>query len=240
MKKKQQSSKALKITWDTKKILSELSSLTDEKTRARHAKKGAGDNQYGVKMSDIRKLAKKIKTNHELALELWETGNLDARMLATLLVKPESLSEVEIDKMVREATFFWLADWFNSYVVKNHPEKEVLRQKWMNDADPMAARAGWNLTAIRITRNPDGLDLPAILDRLEAEMGAAHEKTQWTMNFALVYIGIHFAEHRERSLSIGEKLGIYQEYPEKKGCTSPYAPIWINEMVRRAEEAAAK
>jgi hypothetical protein len=46
-------------------------------------------------------------------------------------------------------------------------------------------------------------------------------------------IGIHFPALRQRALTIGETLGIYRDYPVPKGCTSPFAPIWINGMVRR-------
>ena len=54
-----------------------------------------------------------------------------------------------------------------------------------------------------------------------------------TMNFCLAGIGIHFPEHRQRAIAIGEKLGIFRDFPTPKGCTSPFAPIWINEMVKR-------
>jgi len=53
------------------------------------------------------------------------------------------------------------------------------------------------------------------------------------MNSALDQIGIQFPELRDRAIAIGEKLGIYRDYPVSKGCTSPFAPIWIEEMVRR-------
>ena len=72
--------------------LAQLKSLGDEKVRAQNAKRGAGDNQFGVKLGDLRVLAKKIKTNHELALALWKTGNIDAQFLATLLMRPQDLS----------------------------------------------------------------------------------------------------------------------------------------------------
>ncbi len=213
--------------------LAQLKSLGNEKVRSRNMKNGAGDNQFGVQLGDIRKLAAKIKADDPLAIALWDTGNIDARLLAILLIKPKSLSCDEMDQMVRSANFAQVADWLNSYVVKNHPDKEALRQAWMEDGDPWAARAGWNLTAERVARNPDGLDLPALLDRIESEMGSAAPEVQWTMNSCLAGIGIHFPEHRERALAIGEKLGIYRNYPVSKGCTSPFAPIWINEMVRR-------
>lgn len=116
-----------------KDALAQLKSLGDEKVRARNRKNGAGDNQYGVQMGDIRKLAAKIKTDHQLAMALWDTGNIDARLL----------------------------------------------------------------------------------------------------NNCLAGIGIHFPKLRKRALAIGESLGIYRDYPVSKGCTSPFAPIWINEIVRR-------
>lgn len=213
--------------------LNELEALGSERMRAQNTKRGAGDNQYGVRRGDARVLAKKIKLNHALALELWKTGNIDARFLAVLLMKPAELSADELDQMVRSVDFQDLADWHNNYIVKNHPDKEALRQKWLKDSHPMALRAGWSLTARRISHDPDGLDLSAILDRLEKQMPTAAPEPQWTMNNCLAEIGIHFAEHRKRALAIGEKLGIYRDYPVSKGCTSPFAPIWINEIVSR-------
>ena len=216
-----------------KEALARLEALGDDKMRAQNIKRGAGENQFGVLLGEIRKVAKEIKTDHGLALALWETGNIDARLLAILIMKPKNLSAEEMDRMVRDVGFVQVAEWFNSYVAKNHPEKEALREKWMAAEDPWAARAGWGLTSERIGKNPKGLDLPAMLDRIESEMPEAAPEVQWTMNFCLAGIGIHFPELRERALAIGERLGIYRDYPVSKGCTSPFAPIWINEMVRR-------
>lgn len=218
---------------NVKQALAELEQLGNPTVRTRNARSGAGDKQFGVLSGDVRKVAKKIKTDHELALALWKTENVDARMLAILVLKPKQLTPRELEGMVRDASFAQLADWLNAYVVKEHPEKEVLREKWMKSADPMLARAAWNLTAARVARSPEGLDLPGLLDRLEAEMGKAPAAAQWTMNSCLAQIGIHAPKLRKRALAIGEKLGIYRDYPVSKGCTSPFAPIWINEMVKR-------
>ena len=220
-------------TMTLEETLTQLEALGNEKMRAQNTKHGSGDNQFGVRRGDVRKLAKKIKTNHDLALALWETGNIDARFLAILLIKPTALSADEMDRMVRSVTFVEVADWLSSYVVKKHPEKESLRQGWMATDDPMAARAGWSLTTERVVKTPDGLDLSGLLDRIESEMGDAAPEIQWTMNFSLAEIGINHPDHRERALTIGETLGVFRDYPTSKGCTSPYAPIWINEMVSR-------
>ena len=211
----------------------QLKALGNEKMRAHNTKYGAGDDQFGVKHGDIRALAKKNKADHTLAVSLWKTGNVDAQLLTTLLIKPKDLSAKEVDRMVRSIAFAHVADWLIAYVVKQHPDKETLRQKWMATDDRWAARAAWSLTAERVVKSPEGLDLPALLDRIESEMGDADPVVQWTMNSTLAEIGIHVPKLRKRAIAIGERLGIYRDYPVSKGCTSPFAPSWINAMVNR-------
>jgi len=213
--------------------LKELEALGDEGMRAYNAKSGAGEKQFGVKLGDIRKVAKKVKLDHALALTLWETGNTDARFLATLVIDVNLLSADELDRMVRSLTWDRNADWLNSYVVRQHPEREALRGRWMKSKDPWSLRAAWDLTAERLVKDAAGLDPKGLLDRIEKEMGKAAPAAQWTMNFALIAIGVHHPALRERALAIGERLGVYRDYPCSKGCVSPFAPIAIPEMAKR-------
>jgi 3-methyladenine DNA glycosylase AlkD len=215
------------------KALEELKARSNEKMLQMNKKNGAHDNQFGVKLGDIRNVANKIKTDHALGLELWATGNIDAQLLSTLVMVPKSLSVSELDSMVRSINFTYVSEWLYSYIIKLHPDKEVLRKDWMQTDHPMAARLGWSLTSGRIAREPEGIDIKATLDRIETEMPSANPLVQWTMNAALANIGIYHPAYRERALAIGEKLGIYRDYPVSKGCTSPFAPIWINEIVKR-------
>ncbi len=229
-----------------RELLAQLQSLGDEKRRKHNAKTGpdgipgAGDNQFGVPTGDIRKLAKRIKTpdNHALALELWKTGNMDAQLLAILMMKPKELSAKELDKLVRTGRFAWVADWLNAYIIKEQSdaEKETLRIKWMEDKDGWAARAGWNLTASKINKGgkgTEGLDVVRLLHRIEKELPKAPPEAKWSMNNTLAAIGIQHATHRKRAVAIGEKIGLYKDWPVWKGCTIPYVPVWVNEMVRR-------
>lgn len=104
----------------------------------------------------------------------------------------------------------------------------------MDDSDHIfTARMGWSLTVERVLKAPDGLSLTGLLDRIEREMADAATDKQWMLNYCLGEIGINFAEHRERAVAIGEKIEAFRDYPTSKGCTSPYVPIWIAEMVRR-------
>lgn len=79
--------------------LARLEALGDERMRAHNVKHGAGDNQFGVRRGDVRKLAKEIKNDHELALALWATENIDARFLAILWMQPTRLSSSEMDRI---------------------------------------------------------------------------------------------------------------------------------------------
>ena len=116
---------------------------------------------------------------------------------------------------------------------KPDSKKEALRQRWMQSDHAMAARAGWSLTAERVAKSPEGLDLSALLDRIEAEMATAEPEPKWTMNNTLAAIGIHHPEHRERAIAFGEKIGLYRDWPVSKGCTPPYVPVWVDAMVKR-------
>lgn len=84
-----------------------------------------------------------------------------------------------------------------------------------------------------LVKNPEMVEIPALLDRIENEMATSAPETQWTMNFTLAEIGINHPEYRQRAVDIGEKLSVYRDYPVSKGCTSPFAPVWIKEMVSR-------
>ncbi|WP_277369583.1 DNA alkylation repair protein [Rhodococcus rhodochrous] len=217
-------------------LLTELAALDDPKIRAVNEKHG---DDHGVNLSALRAVAKRVKTQHELAQQLWATGDTAARLLALLICRPKAFTADELDTMVRETGTPKVHDWFVNYVVKKNPHAEELRGRWMTDPDPVVASAGWALTAERVVKNADGLDLSGLLDTIDAQMRDAPERLQWAMNTCLAQIGIEHPDHRARALDIGERLEVLKDYPTSPGCTSPYAPAWIGEMVRRKNEAKA-
>lgn len=214
-------------------VMSHLETAGHENMRKQNTKRGATGDQFGCRMGDIRNIAKTIKQNSQLGKELFATKNLDAQFLSCLIIKPNDLTESELEEMLAQITFTNLADWFISYIIKSHKQKEALRQKWMDSNQPMLYRAAWSLTTERVCKDPTGLDLSALLHRIDHELPTAHEWPQWTLNYCLAEIGIRNPELREQALKIGESHGVYRDYPVSKGCTSPFAPSWINEMVSR-------
>ena len=163
----------------------------------------------------------------------YSTSTYAARLLAILICRPKAFDAAELDAMLRAARTPKVHDWLVNYVVKNSRHAEELRLAWSADPDPVVASAGWALTTERVAKKPGGLDLPALLDVIEAEMKAAPDRLQWAMNNCLAQIGIEHPQHRARALDIGERLQVLKDYPTPPGCTSPFAPIWLTEMVNR-------
>ena len=160
-------------------------------------------------------------------------------MLAILICRPKAFERDELDAMLRGARTPKVHDWLVNYVVMKGPYAEELRLAWSADPDPVIASAGWALTADRVARSPEGLDLTGLLDVIEADMKGAPDRLQWEMNHCLAQIGIDHPEHRARAIDIGERLEVLKDYPTPPNCTSPFAPIWITEIVRRQEPQPA-
>lgn len=213
-------------------VLAELVALEDPRVRAVNERHG---DDHGVNLTKLRAVAKRLKTQQDLALELWATEDTAARLLALLICRPKAFARDELDAMVREARTPKVQDWLVNYVVKKSPHAEELRVAWFADPDPAVASAGWALTSDCVAKKPEGLDLAGLLDVVEAQMGDAPDRLQWAMNTCLAQIGIEHPAYRARALEIGEFLEVLKDYPTPPNCTSPYAPVWIAEMVRRQD-----
>jgi 3-methyladenine DNA glycosylase AlkD len=212
--------------------MAELAALEDPKSREVNEKHG---DDHGVNLSKLRAMAKRLKAQQELSRELWATDDTAAKLLALLICRPKSYGREQLDTMLREARTPKVHDWLVNYVVKKNPHVEELRLAWFADNDPVVASAGWALTSERVIKDPAGLDLTGLLDVIEARMKEAPDRLQWAMNTCLAQIGIEHPEHRARALAIGERLEVLKDYPTPPNCTSPFAPTWINEMVRRQQ-----
>lgn len=211
-------------------VMDQLASLEDPKMRAINERHG---DDHGVNLARLRAVAKELKAQQELSHQLWQTGDTAARLLALLICRPKSFTQDELDSMLREARSPKVQDWLVNYVVKKNQHVEDLRRTWFTDTDPVVASAGWALTSDRVARNADGLDLPGLLDTIEAHMQEAPSRLQWAMNTCLAQIGIAHPQFRSRAIAIGEQLEVLKDYPTPPNCTSPYAPVWITEIVRR-------
>ncbi|MBM7118140.1 DNA alkylation repair protein [Archangium primigenium] len=224
-------------------VMKQLEAQGDEKVRQRYVRDGAGDNVFGVLLGKIRGLAEELGTNHGLGLELWATGNHEARVLACMLLDPAALTQKEARALLEPLSNATLADELVGRVLVQAPIAEALQVRWMDGDKELPRRAGWRLLAGRIARGlAKDLDVRATLERIERELPSAPYPVKEGLNFCLVWMGLHLPEYTPEAIAIGERLGRWDPRPIPKGCTSSYAPEWIAAALalRRGEKTEAR
>jgi 3-methyladenine DNA glycosylase AlkD len=222
---------------DVGQVLSQLEQWGNDTRKKMNLKNGAGDNCFGVLLGDLRKYAKEIKTDHSLALGLWDSGNTDAMILATMLFDVKSLSEEQVRNMVGGLHYFALVDELIYNAVSKTAFSDALMREWIGSPEEYIGRAGFALAISEIIDNRLSDDvLENLLAIIEADMKSAPARKQESMNRTLCEIGIRHPEYTDRCAAIGEKLGVYKDMKVSKGCTSPYAPEWIAVGIKKRKK----
>ncbi|MCX6953328.1 MAG: DNA alkylation repair protein, partial [Verrucomicrobia bacterium] len=94
------------------RLVAHLYSLRNETNIAGQRRFGIASRaeQLGIAIPALRELAKAHRRNHPLALELWESGIHDARLLATLVENPPQITRAQMERWVRDADNWALTD----------------------------------------------------------------------------------------------------------------------------------
>lgn len=221
------------MTHTVNDILKEISDLAFDKRKSMYLKQGIKEEIYGVNLGDLRKLADKIKMNHDLACELWDTNIYEARVIACELFDAKRLNLTELNRLVLSTESGPVIDELSFQVFEDQDNQLELFDLWIQSDDSRFKRAGWNMGIILnhdAKLNEDKLN--SILDYIEFNLPLATDDYQFAMNRCLCEIGIKHDHLTQRCISIGEKHGVYKDMKVSKGCTSAYAPIWIS-VVRK-------
>lgn len=214
-------------------ILADLEARGAEATRKIYAKQQAGAKLFGVKMGDLRVLAKGLKKQHTLGLELWDSGWFEARVLATMVLEPKQLTEAECVRLAESCESSAILDKLTDYVLAESKLADALRAMWLDSDDALLGRAGWNLMTAAVQADKKGaLDLDALMAKIEAELPAAPRPKKEAMNMCLVMIGVSHESYTDKAIQAGERLGRWDDRPVPKGCTSSYPPEWIPAAIR--------
>ncbi|WP_208643620.1 DNA alkylation repair protein [Pedobacter miscanthi] len=187
-----------------------------------------------TKLGDLRKIAKDIKKDHELAVELWSTEEFFPRLLAILIMDNKQISQDfinELDKdmqthLLDERT--QLMDWFMANQLTKDKKTITLIESWKNSKSALQRRIFWYYQArLRWMGQAPPSNTPELLDKIEADIIKEEPEVQWAMNFTAGWIGIHDKQYRKRCIALGEKTGLYKGEMVSKGCTPDYLPEFI-------------
>ena len=191
-------------------------------------------NTETTKLGDLRKIAKEIKKDHALSMELWSTGKFMARQLAILIMDKKLLNQEVIDQLdsdIQKHEFDkqnHLMDWLMANQLSKDKKIISLIESWENSASKLQRRVFWYYQArLRWMGNTNLSNTKELLDSIEKNLMKEEPEVQWAMNFTAGQIGKWQEEYRQRCISIGEKTSLYKDEVVPKNCTPSYLPEFI-------------
>lgn len=183
-----------------------------------------------TKLGDLRQIAKQIRTDHKLAMELWSTGQYFARQLAILIMDKKLLSPELIDKLDKNisehpyAERSQLMDWLMANQLSGNKKTIALMESWQDGSSALKRRIFWYFQArLRWVGQTPPPNTALTEKQIENEV----PEVQWAMNYTAAQIGIFQPEHRARCIAIGERTGLYKDEVVAKNCTPNYLPDFI-------------
>lgn len=192
----------------------------------------------------IKKLAKTIKTDHALAMELWATGNRSSRLLAVLIMDKKQLDQELVDRLCADMLEHpeaklgktRIMEWLMANQLLKSAAGRRMIASWEHSEVALQRRTFWYHQArLRWTGKTDHANTEALLEALEERLADEVPEVQMMMNFAAGWIGVFVPEHRARLAALGERTGLFRDEVVPRGCTPSYLPEFIRvEVGKRA------
>ncbi len=215
-------------------VMSALKKKGSAQTRKTCARHGAPDNMFGVKIADLKVIAKQIKGNQALAMELYETNNTDAMYLAGIVADGKSMSKKELNDWCRAASWHMIAEYTIPGVAHENPHAKALALKWIKSKKNHIAAAGWNTYSGLVATQPDSeLDLEEIkllLQQVAASIHDCGERVKYTMNGFVISVGGYVKPLSAKAKSTAKKIGKVSVEMGETACKVPLATDYIAKM----------
>lgn len=219
----------------TKEVLEQLEAFGDERTKNTFLKHGAKEPFFGVKVGDMKKILKKTKKNHELALELYETGNTDAMYLAGLMADEKQMTATQLQNWVAKAYWYYLSEYTVAWLAAETSFGFELGQKWIESKDEGIASAGWstlsNVASIRADENLDKDTYSQLLDRVASQIDIASNRVRYTMNGFVIAVGSYIPSLTEKAQKVATEIGKVKVEMGGTACKVPLATAYIQKVI---------
>jgi 3-methyladenine DNA glycosylase AlkD len=192
-------------------------------------------------LTAIRTMANEIGKSQELAEYLWMPGGTKSRLLALLVLELKAVDTTYLATMIKdieratEPDQRQLSDWLVANVIMKKSALKKEASKWLAETSTIKQRVFWSVQARTLKAENTELNRQ-LLEAIEKYIAAAPDMVQEHMNWCAAQIGIADETLRQHCIRLGERLGLYKDFPVSKGCTSPYLPIWIVSVVGKRNE----
>lgn len=215
-------------------VMTALKKKGTAQTRKTFARHGAPDNFFGVKVGDLKVIAKQIKGNQELACELYDTGNSDAMYLAGIVADGSQMTKKQLEKWAQTAPWYMISEYSVPGVATESPHAHDLAVKWIKSKKPNVAATGWCTYAGIVATTPDDeLDLKEIeslLQQIEKNIHKSPERVKYTMNGFVISVGGYVKPLSKKAKAVAKKIGKVEVDVGDTACKVPLALEYIGKM----------
>jgi len=216
-------------------VMQQLEAYGNEGTKKTLMKHGAKEPFFGVKVADLKKVLKKTKKNHELSLELYETGNTDAMYLAGLMADEKQITREQLNEWADKAYWYYLSEFTVPWVAAETDFGWDLALEWIESDEERIAAAGWaTLASYAGVREDAELDISKysdLLDRAEKEVHGAKNRVKYVMNGFVIAVGTYIAELTDKAKKIGAEIGKVSVEMGGTACKVPLAKDYIQKVI---------
>ncbi|HFU4189641.1 TPA: DNA alkylation repair protein [Streptococcus suis] len=217
-------------------ILTQLEAASHAGTLKRYEKIGETKPYYGVPMGAISGIAKAYKNRLDLFAPLWQTDVLEAQYLAIQIVKTKTnqLTSTALEACLNEQVSVNVLDKLASIILSKRKDSKDWEEYLLIQDQAIFQRLGWFLRAKYFAgKTATNQEIEETLTYINKHLQTADPLVQWTMNQCLVEISVAYPDYLEQGLAIGQELAVYADMKVPKGCTSAYAPDWIEALLRK-------
>lgn len=224
-----------------KDVMAALQSKGSESTKRVMMKHGAKEPYFGVKIGDMKPIAKQIKGDQALALELYATGNGDAQYLAGMVAEGAAMTRAQLDAWAKGAAWDMISGYSVAWVASENPHGFACAMKWIDAKNEQVARAGWaTLSALAATRPDTELpiaDYRTLLDRVAKTIRTAPGGVSYMMNNFIIAVGTYVAPLGAAALATARAVGKVEIDLGETSCQVPDAASYIVKARRGAPVA---
>lgn len=219
-------------------ILEELKSLGSENTKRMLMKNhGVKEPCFGVKIGDMKPIVKRIKRDHQLALDLYDSGNYDAMYLAGLIADDERMTKRDLQRWVKVACGGCLPGTTVPTVAAQGRFGWELALKWIESPKDHIASAGWaTLSSFVALKDDSDLDLPQLkklVAQVEKTIHGAPDKVRYAMNNFVISVGCYVKSLTAFAIATAENTGPVTADLGNNQCQVPFAPDYIRKVEKR-------
>jgi 3-methyladenine DNA glycosylase AlkD len=229
--------KLLNWKMTAKEILTNLKLLGKENYKSIIIKHGIPEPLYGVSIAELKKIEKRVKKDHRLSLQLYDSGIYEARYLAGLIADESKMTRQEIEHWAKTANCTALSQYTVAWVAAESKYGFDLAKKWIESSDDKMSTAGWaTLSSIVAIKEDSELDLPylkKLLDKIKKTIHSAPNYTRYAMNGFIIAAGSYVKELTEHSLSIAKAIGTVNVFMGATACKVPATSEYILKVQKK-------